>query len=473
MGPVGSGKSVACVAEVMKRALEIPPGTDNARRSRWLAVRNTYGELKTTTIKTWQEWFPQEVCPLVFDSPIRGTVSRLLPDGTRLEFEILFIALDRPDHAKKVLSLEITGAWINEARELPKKIVDAVFSRTGRYPAKKSFSAEYLAECETANKPPYWSGMIMDTNPPNTRHWWYRLAEEEKPAGWKFYRQPGALIKKAGWYSANPAAENVQNQPKGYQYWLDLLGGADEEWIKVMVQGDYGSVFDGKPVYHDLYADSVHHSDTALEIFRGLPLYLGWDFGLTPACIMGQIVPTGQFKQGQLRILREYCAEDMAIRHFACDIIRPVLQGEFAGMQIISECDPAGTQRAQTDGSTCIQELNAAGIPTNPARTNAFLTRRQAVAGFLQKRYGETPAFLLDPSCQILHEGFIGGYMFKRLAVTGTEKYKEEPEKNEFSHPHDALQYLALKVEGPLVQASDIGRVKIDFGHQAGWGGFV
>ena len=27
-----------------------------------------------------------------------------------------------------------------------------------------------------------WSGVVMDTNPPDTDHWWYRVAEEETPA---------------------------------------------------------------------------------------------------------------------------------------------------------------------------------------------------------------------------------------------------------------------------------------------------
>ena len=55
-GPFGSGKSTACVMEILRRAKMQRIGTDGKRRSRWAVIRNTYPELKTTTIKTWHQW---------------------------------------------------------------------------------------------------------------------------------------------------------------------------------------------------------------------------------------------------------------------------------------------------------------------------------------------------------------------------------------------------------------------------------
>ena len=51
-----------------------------------------------------------------------------------VELEVMFIALDRPDDLRKLLSLELTGAWINEAREIPKAILDGLTARVGRFP---------------------------------------------------------------------------------------------------------------------------------------------------------------------------------------------------------------------------------------------------------------------------------------------------------------------------------------------------
>ncbi len=59
-GPVGSGKSVSCCIEVMRRALEQKKGPDGKRKSRWAVIRNTNPQLKTTTIKTWLDWFEEE-----------------------------------------------------------------------------------------------------------------------------------------------------------------------------------------------------------------------------------------------------------------------------------------------------------------------------------------------------------------------------------------------------------------------------
>ena len=52
LGPIGSGKSVACVMEIMRRAQQQRPGADGIKRSRWAVIRNTYGELRDTTLKT-------------------------------------------------------------------------------------------------------------------------------------------------------------------------------------------------------------------------------------------------------------------------------------------------------------------------------------------------------------------------------------------------------------------------------------
>ena len=58
-GPVGSGKSVASCVEVFRRALEQQKGPQGIRKSRWAIIRNTNPQLRTTTIKTWLDWFPE------------------------------------------------------------------------------------------------------------------------------------------------------------------------------------------------------------------------------------------------------------------------------------------------------------------------------------------------------------------------------------------------------------------------------
>lgn len=432
MGPIGSGKSVGCTLEMFGKAVEqeaFQVGDKWVRRTRWAAIRNTYPELKSTTIKTFEDWFPADICQINWSPPITAHLKMPLPDGSIVEMEVLFMALDKPNDVKKLLSLELTGVWLNEVREIPKQILDGATGRVGRYPAKRHGG-------------PTWSGIIMDTNPPDDDHWYYTLAEEKRPEGFDFFRQPSALLKIAdGVYEPNPMAENVVNQPLGYKYWQRQIDGKDEDWINVYVMGEYGSIFDGKPVYAE-YSDTIHCAADELEVYRGLPLFLGWDYGLTPACVALQLSP-----HGQLRVIKEWVSDDMGIREFARDVVQPTLANEYQGMQIISVGDPAGKQRSQTEQTSCMDILFEEGVPTESAPTNEVIKRLDSVRFYLKGMDREgNPAFLISPSCKTIRRGFNGGYKYERVQIVGEERYKDIPAKNKFSHPHDALQYGCTKL---------------------------
>ena len=57
IGPYGSGKSTMCVHKIVERACRMPIWSNGRRRSRWAIVRNTSGELQSTTLQTWLAWF--------------------------------------------------------------------------------------------------------------------------------------------------------------------------------------------------------------------------------------------------------------------------------------------------------------------------------------------------------------------------------------------------------------------------------
>jgi hypothetical protein len=54
------------------------------------------------------------------------------------------------------------------------------------------------------------------------------------------------------------------------------------------------------------------------------------------------------------------------------------------------------------------------------------------------------PGLLVDPSCLMIKKGFLGGYHYRRLNVSGSERFDDKPNKNRYSHVHDALQYALL-----------------------------
>lgn len=433
MGPVGSGKSVSCCLEIFLKAKEMTPCRDGIRRSRWLVVRNTLPQLETTTIKTWLDWFPERIF---------GNMSRKPPythniKYSDVELEVIFLALDKDEDVKKLLSLECTGIWFNEAREINKAIVDAGTMRVGRYPSKKD-KPEHVKDEDFPN----WYGVIMDTNPPDDTHWWYRCAEEEswatnergekidknkidKNMWWNFFRQPSGLKENA---------ENIENLPKGY--YQRLMSGKDKEWINVYVCGNYGFIKDGKAVFGLYYNDDIHSIDK-IDYNPNAPLYGGLDFGLTPTLVLGQ-----RTARGGWNIIDEIVTDDMGIKDFGL-LIKQELS-KYNVPDIFLYGDPSGAYRSDTDNSTAFEVLRGVGIKSRPAQTNNLNARLECVKGVLSRMIEGKPAFKLSRKCKILRRGFNGGYKYSKISSSQEDRYCPEPDKNSFSHPQDSLQYLLM-----------------------------
>lgn len=442
MGPVGSGKTVMGLTEIWFRSLEQAPGNDGIRRSRWAVIRNTYPELKSTTIKSFNEFFPEEVAPLKWDTPITATIRANLPDGTTLEAEVIFLALDRPGAIKKLKSLELTGAFVNEAVEIPKAVIDMLIARIGRYPAKRS------------GAPITFSGVWMDTNPPDDDHWWYKIAEEgegfedfPEDERWEFFRQPSALLKKGGRYVPNPKAENVENQPLGYKYWLRQIINKSDEWIRVYILGQYGSIWDGKPIYAAEWNETIHVAVDEMWPIKKLPVFLSFDFGLTPACLFAQFT-----KFGQLRVIDELCAEDIGLESFLDQLVIPKIAEKYGENELVCIGDPSGKNRAETDERSAYTVLEERGLPCIEAPSNDPMRRWNAVKWFLNRLSGGRPIFVINRDCNMLRKGFNGGYRLRRIQVAGEERYASFADKNAYSHPHDSLQYLCDYIKSVIMR---------------------
>ena len=125
-GPIGGGKSVACAHELMRWACAQEPNHRGERKTRFLIVRNTADQLRNTTRKTVFDWFPPGESGLFWKETDKTLyIEATLGDGSQLKSEWMFIALDTPDDVRKALSLEATGLWGNEARELHPDVVGA------------------------------------------------------------------------------------------------------------------------------------------------------------------------------------------------------------------------------------------------------------------------------------------------------------------------------------------------------------
>lgn len=425
MGPIGSGKSVASIMEMMIKSCEQAPAEDGVRRTRWAVIRNTYRELADTTMQSFFDWFPKET-GFWRAMDMKFTFLQTLPDGTSIEAEFLFRALDKPDDIKKLLSLELTGGWVNEAREAPKAVIDMLIGRLGRYPNKRDGG-------------PTWFGLIMDTNNPDSDHWMYKLFEEDKPENHAVFHQPSGT---------SPEAENLENLPDGY--YINMQSGKDQEWINVYVHGLYGFVQNGKPIYPE-YHDDVHHTDEPLIINKDLTVYVGIDFGLTPAALFCQKNAAGRWL-----IFDELCTFDMGAMSFGRLLKEKVLR-DYQGFDIEFYGDPAGEGRAQSDETTPFQMLAANGINAWPAYTNDYTIRRESIAAALMRMdFTGKPGLVIGPKAKLFRKGMAGGYKYKRMQVSGEDKFQDKPDKGRYSHVCEAGQYAFLGAgEGDALIANE------------------
>lgn len=431
IGPIGSGKSVACVVELLMKAYAQKPNSNNIRKSRWSIIRNTYRELSDTTMLTFFDWIPRSTGSFSVQN-LKFTHIQKLPDGTTVHAEFLFRALDRPSDVKKLLSLELTGAWINEAREVPRQIFDMLQGRVGRYPSMRDGGAS-------------WFGIILDTNPPDTDHWWYKLFEEDIPHNHAIFHQPSG---------ESAYAENIENLP--LNYYSNMKAGKDNEWIKVYVHGQYGFISEGNPVYPE-YKDNIHYSPENYVPNPKLPLFIGIDFGLTPAAVFGQLTASGR-----MVIFDELCTFDMGAVSFGRLLKQKIntTYKDFHNIEVYA--DPAGEHRSEVDETTPFMILAHLGIYANPTYTNDFTIRREAVADFMQRLdFAGDPAFCITPGAPMLRRSCGGGYKYKRMQVSGSEeRFQDKPDKNKYSHVGDACQYLFLgSVGGDRIIGGTTGEI--------------
>lgn len=432
VGPLGSAKTNASVFKLLKLVMEQQPDKAGVRPTRWIVVRNTYGELLGTTARDYLEAFsPLGLFTQGTMEPPMHELRFRLPDGTRVESDVIFLALDKPAHIRKLRGGQYTGVYLSEAKELLKGVVDMADLRHGRYPS---------VQIE-----PTWHGMIGDSNAPDTDHWLYKAAEEEHPEGWAFFRQPGGLTRapepdehgRPVWLP-NHQAENLRNLPGGIEYYLRGKAGKSDDFIAVNLANEYGFIGDGKPVYPE-YVDSLHCRP--FEIDRTQPIRVGLDFGLTPAAAIGQRTVTGRWVTRH-----ELVTDHMSITTFGKDLSR-FLKAEYGNAQFIIHGDPAGNQQQPGDEETrtVFQLLKAADIDASPAPgNNDWTLRRESIAGLLRTITDGVPAYRLHPDCKVLRKAMQGGYCLDRVQAGGAERYKDAPMKNQYSHVAEADQYMKL-----------------------------
>lgn len=410
-GPVGSGKSSAAVMKIAYMAKMMKAGDDGIRRSRCVVVRNTNQMLTDATIPTFMTWFPEGIA---------GTYARTNKVFTMkfddVECEVLFRGLDDANDVRRLLSLEVSFGMLDEYREIHPDIFNALQGRVGRYPSMAK------GGCVKDDGTPH-AHVWGATNAPDMDTFWEQYMTEP-PETASIYLQPDALSDEADW---------KQNLIEGY--YEKLAEGKSDDWVDVYIRNKFGRSLAGSAVYERSFVEDFHVAEGPLAPIPSsdYPIIVGIDFGRTPCAVFKQ-----RDARGRVLTLSEVTSENMGIETFIREKLNPHVANHYAGFEMVCAPDPAGFMKQQLNELTLVDALKKAGYQCVKPPSNKPEYRISAVERLLNQQVEGHAMYLIDPSCTMLLKGFRHGYRYKKKR---NGELEDKPDKNEYSHIHDANQY--------------------------------
>ncbi len=448
-GPVGSGKTTACLFELFRRAAEQQKAPDGFRYTRMAIVRTTLKQLKDTVLKDITTWLEGIAEYKVSEQTIHIQVGDI-------RSEWLLIPLDSPEDQRRLLSMQLTMAWLSEAIEMDVGLIPALSGRCGRYPAANLGGATFF-------------GLIADTNMPSEGSDWHKIMETNTPSDWQIFIQPGGLTEDAEnleWLTQTPETlklpiKSQVRQAQGRLYYERLARGHGEDWVKRYVHALYGDDPSGTAVFRDSFKSGFHVIDEVIPV-SGHPIIIGQDFGRDPWSIICQLD-----HRGRLLVLDEVEGTDIGLEAHVQQNLKPRLANlRYFGRPVAVVGDPSGISKSSIYEETTFDVLKRMGFMCFPAPTNDIDPRLRAIEAFLLSARDGGPAIVIDRGrCPTIIRGLSGGY---RYGKTRSGIKKPTPDKNSFSHSMDALQYACLAAHGGMVTGSIARRLDRNFRQVAG-----
>jgi len=431
-GPVGSGKTTACVFELFRRACEQAKAPDGLRHTRFAILRQTLSQLKQTVLKDITQWL-QGMCHFkVSDNTIYIEIGDV-------RSEWILIPLEDLEDQRRLLSMQLTGAWISEGIEIAVSLIDPIAGRCGRYPSAAMGGAS-------------WFGLIVDTNMPAEGSDWHKFMVDNKPQDWEVFIQPGGLEEVAenlNWLTQTPETlalpiDHPERLAQGRKYYERLSRSNGADWVRRYVHAQFGDDPSGTAVFRESFKSSFHVVDD-IEPIAGAALLMGQDFGRDPCSLICQVD-----HRGRLLVLEEVIAEGIGLELHIERAVRPVLMGpRYLGRPVGVIGDPAGAAKNSITEETSFDALKRMGFACFPAPTNDIDPRLRAVESWLLKQSDGGGGVLISKrGCPTLVRALAGGY---RYAKTRAGVRKPLPSK---THPYsdvvDAFQYVCLVAHGRM-----------------------
>jgi hypothetical protein len=432
-GPIGSGKTTLCIMEMFLKSAQQRPALDGFRYTRWAIVRQTLKQLEDTVLKDIMTWFEGAGKGIEYKVSNR-TIYLQIGD---IRSEWLLIPLDDKEDQRRLLSLQLTGAWMSECIEMDVNLVGPLSGRCGRYPSGPRGVAT-------------WRGIIADTNFPTEGSDWHEFMENPPP-DWAIFKQPSGLSDEAEnlpWLEQTEETlmmhpDDPKRLAQGRLYYERAARNKNKDWVKRYVHAQYGSDPSGTAVFKNSFSMDVHVVDY-LDPVPGMMLIVGQDFGRDPWSVICQLD-----HKNRLLVLEEVAAEDIGLDAHIRTALRPALFApRYSNRPIAVVGDPSGGNRSSLYETNEFDMLTRKyGFTAEKAVTNDIERRLLSVEGFMLDRRDGEPMFLVDASrCPTIVRALNGGYRYKRMK-SGQRAAKPD-KSDDASHPMDALQYAALCCAG-------------------------
>lgn len=306
----GEGKSAGLVWSIFYHTQHNPG-------AHWLVIRDTFENLKRTTMQEFFQWFPDGV----FGHYLAGDKVFIWDEErTGLRGKVYFMGVEDDADASKIASMPIAGLAIDEpsgaageSSGVSEFVFDTALAQL-RQPGMK------------------WYAVKLAQNNPDEGHWTYRrfvdpgtpgqVGDEVLPD-----QEPGFVA----WQTREP--ENVDNLPPGYYGRMERTWAHRPDLLRRFVKGEYGYQQVGRPVTPE-WSDKLHLA-TRLQAVRGVPLHLLWDGGLNPTCIITQVTPMGYWL-----ILESHVGSGIGMYQLIEDVVKPALTSRYRGFTWSHTGDP-------------------------------------------------------------------------------------------------------------------------------------
>lgn len=395
-GRMGEGKSAALCWSVFYHTRH-NPGAD------WVIIRDTWENLRATTLKEFWTWFPPGIAGTWNEGKKTFTWATGLATGT-----IEFLGLDDPGDGGKLQSRFLAGFAMDEPAPalqsggIPEEIFDLAMTRLRQKDMK-------------------WYGAKLATNNPDEAHWSYRRFVDPGEEGFSY------------WQPVSP--ENTRNLPIDYYEKIRKHLGHRTDFIARFVEGKFGVMREGMAVTPE-WNDALHLAN-GLTPVRGGGLTLCWDFGLNPTCLITQVTPLRDWL-----VLDAFVGEEIGVEELITQEVRPVLATRYKGLPISHTGDPAGRQREQSSSRrSAVLSLRRELGGIFRAGPVSFIERREPLRALLaRQRQGRGIVQVDRNRARALWQALRGGWRF-HVSRTGVQA--TEPVKDIHSHPGDAFSYGA------------------------------